>query len=361
MKNEEKLNSTLHLVIEILIRLGFLLLLVAWCFRLLYPFVGIIIWGIILALAASPLFKSLNKKLGGRSKLTAVLFIIIGLILLLIPTGLFIDSLFQGVKEIKLALSGEQFKIPLPPEKVASWPLIGNKVYNFWILASENIEAVVMQYKDQIKDLAKILFSGVVSIGNSTIQFIGATIIAGILLATKGTDLFAKKFFTKLVGNKSEEYLDVFEKTVQNVVKGIIGVALIQSVLTGIGFLFAGVPYAGLWALLVLILAILQLPPALVVLPIIIYIFSTLSVIPATLWTIYLIIAGLSDNFLKPILLGKGAPVPMIVIFVGVIGGFLLSGFIGLFTGAIVISLGYKLFIAWINDPGDHVGIKTER
>ncbi|MGB5243758.1 MAG: AI-2E family transporter, partial [Lutimonas sp.] len=86
--------------------------------------------------------------------------------------------------------------------------------------------------------------------------------------------------------------------------------------------------------------------------PVIIYLFTVKETMPAVLWTVLLLIAGLSDNFLKPILLGKGAPVPMLVIFIGVVGGFLLSGFIGLFTGAIVLSIGYKLFLAWLNSEG---------
>jgi len=138
-------------------------------------------------------------------------------------------------------------------------------------------------------------------------------------------------------------------KTVGNVVKGIIGVALILALLNGTLFMLAGIPYAGIWTLLVFVLGILQLPLFFITLPIIVYMFSEKELMPAIVWTVLLLVAGLSDNVLKPILLGKGAPVPMLVIFIGVIGGFMFSGFIGLFTGAIVMSLGYKLFVGWIN------------
>ena len=179
-----------------------------------------------------------------------------------------------------------------------------------------------------------------------------------MLLATKGTNKFAEQFFSKLVGRRAEEFVDLTMKTVGNVVKGVIGVAFIQSILVGLGFLLAGVPYAGIWALLVLVLAILQLPPTLVSVPIIVYLFSVMAPLPAGLWAIYLVAASVSDNLLKPILLGKGAPVPMLVIFLGVIGGFMLSGFLGLFTGAIVMSLGYKLFVAWLGDDNTQVAEK---
>ena len=125
--------------------------------------------------------------------------------------------------------------------------------------------------------------------------------------------------------------------------------AFIQAILIGIGFFLADIPYAGVWTLLVFLLAVLQIPPTLVVIPVAVYLFSEKTTGPAILWTVYLVLGGISDNILKPILLGKGAPVPLLVIFLGVIGGFMLSGFIGLFTGAIVMSIGYKLFATWIN------------
>jgi predicted PurR-regulated permease PerM len=152
-----------------------------------------------------------------------------------------------------------------------------------------------------------------------------------------------------VAGNRGDEFAGVVNMTIGNVVKGILGVALIQAIITGLGFLFAGIPLAGLWTLLVFIFAVLQLPPAIIVVPIMAYMFSEKELTPAIIWTIYLMIAGLSDNILKPILLGKGAPVPMLVIFIGVIGGFIFSGFIGLFTGAVVMSIGYKLFISWLD------------
>jgi len=158
-----------------------------------------------------------------------------------------------------------------------------------------------------------------------------------------------RKFFRKLAGDRGDEFADMTLKTIGSVVKGIIGVALILALLHGIILMLAGVPYAGIWTLLIFVLCVLQIPVVIVTLPIIIYIFSVQEVGSAILWTALLLVAGLSDNVLKPILLGKGAPVPMLVIFIGVIGGFILSGFIGLFTGAIVMSIGYKLFTGWLN------------
>jgi predicted PurR-regulated permease PerM len=323
--------------------------LIFLCIRLLYPFAEVILWGIILALAASPVYNLVNRQLGNKPKIAATIVVLSGLVILLIPTMLFINSMVHGVRELKTGIEGGTLSIPMPAEKVAEWPVIGKEIHGAWKQASENLEEFVITYNEQITRFGSRIFEGLMNAGGSIVQFIMAIIIAGVLLATKGTDTFARKFFKKVVGAKGDEFIDMAIRTVRNVLKGIIGVALMQSFITGIGFVLAGVPYAGIWTLLVLILGILQLPPAVIVIPVIIWLFSSISILPATLWTIYLLIAGLSDNVLKPIMLGKGAAVPMVVIFLGVIGGFMVSGFIGLFTGAIVISIGYKLFLSWID------------
>ena len=351
MDTNQKQKSPVEIAIDIFIRLGFLALLIAWCFQIIFPFSGVILWAIILALAIAPAYNSLNRKLGDKPKLSASIIIICGLLFITIPSWLFLDSIIEGAKEFNLRLNDGTLSIPPPDKKVEGWPIIGENLYNSWQQASANFEGFILKYQDQVKQIASKLFESFLGIGGSILQFVLATIIAGILLATKGTDQVSRKFFNKLVGKQGDEFTDVTAKTVGNVTKGVLGVAIIQAVLVGIGFLLAGVPYAGIWALIVMILAILQLPPLLVILPVILYLFSENSTLFASLWTVYLLLAGASDNFLKPILLGKGAPVPMLVIFLGVIGGFMLSGFIGLFTGAIVLSLGYKLFLAWLNQP----------
>jgi predicted PurR-regulated permease PerM len=331
------------------IRLLFLALIVAWCLMLLLPFASILLWGIILALAFSPLHNSLSKKLGGRGKISASIIVLISLAVIIIPGWLFLDSIIGGVKELKASFDAGTLTIPAPTEKVREWPVIGEKFYELWNSAYTDIKVLILSYQDQIKEYGGKFVSSILSIVSGSVQMIVSIIIAGVLLVVKGANESVRKFFKKLVGDKGDEYADVAYKTIGNVVKGVLGVAFIQAFLTGIGFLLAGVPFAGLWTLLVFILAILQIPAALIVIPVIIWIFSALETGPAVIWTIYLLAAGLSDNVLKPILLGKGAPVPMLVIFLGVIGGFIFSGFIGLFTGAIVLSIGYKLFVAWLD------------
>ena len=348
MVTNEKKNSAVEIAIEVFIRLGFLALLIAWCFQIVAPFAGVILWGVILALAIAPLYNSLNGRLGDKPKLTAAIIILGGLLIIILPSWLFVDSTIDGFRAFSDKLDAGTLMVPPPPESVADWPLIGSKTYDLWKLASGNLEGFLNKYSDQITQVSKTVVDGVLGVGASIAQIAFAIIVAGILLATKGTEDVSKQVFNKIVGGRGDRISDLVSRTVGNVTKGVLGVAVIQALLVGAGFVLAGVPYAGVWTLAVLVLAILQLPPTLVIIPVIVYLFSAVSTLPAVLWTIYLALAGLSDNVLKPILLGKGAPVPMLVIFLGVIGGFMLSGFIGLFTGAIVLSIGYKLFIAWL-------------
>lgn len=316
---------------------------------IIMPFVSIALWSIILALALFPLHTALAKKMGGRQKLASSIIVLVMLVVLILPTTLLIGSLIDEVKDLKTLYQENALTIPAPKDNVKDWPLIGEKLYDTWQSASSNLAGTITKYQDQLASVGKTLVKGVLGISGAVMQFMVAFIIAGILLVVPGVGESLRSFFRKIAGNRGDEFADVTFKTVNSVVKGVLGVALILAILHGIIFSIAGVPFAGIFTLLIFVLCILQLPSILVTLPVIIYLFSVNDLTMGILWAVILVVVGLSDNVLKPILLGKGAPVPMLVIFFGVIGGFVLSGFIGLFTGAIVLSIGYKLFVSWIN------------
>jgi predicted PurR-regulated permease PerM len=241
--------------------------------------------------------------------------------------------------------------IPPPPESVAGWPLIGKPLSNFWHLASENLEEALGQLKPQIKALGAWLLSAAAGAGFGLLQFVLAIVIAGVLLprGEKGHQA-ARAVATRFVGARGEEFLDLAESTVRSVARGILGVAVIQSVLAGVGFLVAGIPGAGLLALVCLLLSVIQVGPGLVLIPCVIYVFMTDSMLTAILFLVWNVFVGLLDNVLKPLLLGRGVKVPMLVIFIGAIGGFLSMGIIGLFVGSIVLVLGYTLLQAWLSE-----------
>jgi predicted PurR-regulated permease PerM len=182
-------------------------------------------------------------------------------------------------------------------------------------------------------------------------MFALSIVIAGVLLSygDRASDA-ARRIARRLAHERGDELVDLTRDTVESVTLGILGVALIQGLLAGIGLLVAGVPAAGLWALLVLLLAVVQIPTVLILGPIIVYVFATSSTVIAVPFAIWSLAVGFIDNFLKPMLLGRGVDVPMLVIFMGAIGGFVLQGILGLFAGAVVLAVGFTLFKAWLED-----------
>jgi predicted PurR-regulated permease PerM len=193
--------------------------------------------------------------------------------------------------------------------------------------------------------------SAAAGVGAGILKFVVSIIIAGVLLANDaGGGQAARAIATRLTAERGNESVELAAATVRSVTLGILGVALIQTLLASLGFLLVGVPGAGLWALFVLILAVVQLPTILVLGPIIVYVFSTSSTATAVVFAIWSLLVGMSDAFLKPLLMGRGVDVPMLVIFIGAIGGFVTSGIIGLFVGAVILALGYKLFLAWLKE-----------
>jgi predicted PurR-regulated permease PerM len=287
--------------------------------------------------------------MGGRPKLASFIIIFSILLVVMVPVGLLVYSLIGEVKELKLGYDNGTLKIPPPGEKVKEWPIVGDKIYDTWKSASVNLDKFILKNKDQLMDAGSRLARGILSAASGVIQIIVALFIAGVLLVVGGAGEAIRKFFRKAAGSRGDEFADLTSTTIRNVIKGIIGESLVMALLHGIVFFLAGIPYAGIWTFLIFVLAALQMPVFFVTAPVILYIFGIYETLPAILWTISIVLVGLSDNILTPLFLGKGASVPIPVIFVGVIGGFILSGFIGLFTGAIVLSLGYKLLVTWIN------------
>jgi predicted PurR-regulated permease PerM len=337
--------------IDMSVRILLIVVLFAWCGMIIFPFIMPLLWGAILAITLHPLFKRLHKLLKGRRSLASIITTCIMLLILIIPSIWLITSVVESAGQFISSLRENTLVIPPPRESVADWPVIGKPIYNGWLAVTDNVGAAIGQYSDQLIKVGEKFLGAFRSVASSFIMLIISIIISGILLA--GSEKSGKSisnFALRIGGRKGEEFIELIVITVRNVAKGILGVAFIQFILLGTVFIFAKIPFAGLWALFVLLFSIVQLPAALVTIPVIIYLYSAREPLPATLWSILIILAALSDNVLKPWLMGKGAPVPMLIIFFGAIGGMIMSGFIGLFTGAIILSLGYKLVTIWLAD-----------
>lgn len=340
--------------VETIIRVGIIAVLVVYCFQIVRPFLIPMVWGIVIAVAAYPSFLRLQDLLGGRSTLAATLFTMLTLVVLITPTVMLSDTMFSGAQNVATALTGGTLDIPPPTEGVAGWPLIGKPLAEFWNLASTNLEEALREIGPQLKGAGKWLLALVAGAGVGLLQFVVAIIIAGVLLAHgEGGKRAAQAIAARLADERGAAFLELTRATIRSVARGILGVALIQSLLAGLGFLAMGVPAAGLWALLCLVVAVVQIGIFPIVIPVLIYVFYTADTLPAVLFLVWSILVGALDNVLKPILLGRGVDVPTAVIFVGAIGGFLVSGIIGLFVGSVILVLGYQIFLVWLYDTTD--------
>ena len=203
-----------------------------------------------------------------------------------------------------------------------------------------------------------VRFAGSMAVG--VLQFVVSIIIAGVfLVGAEGGRRVSLQFASSLVGDRGEALTYLAVATIRSVATGVLGVAIIQALLSAIWLVVMDVPAAGIWTFAVLMLSIMQLPPVIILGPIGIWVFSVAEPVPATIFLVYALIVGASDGFLKPLFLGRGMDIPMLVILLGAIGGMILSGIIGLFIGAIVLAMGYEVLMSWmetdeLNNPRQH-------
>lgn len=349
MNSPEKSQYATTTAIEIAIRLTLIFLILAWCLKILTPFISLVAWGGIIAVALYKPFLSLTDKLGGRRKLAVTLIAVIGIAVILVPVISLSSSLVDGATKFGTDVSEGTIHVPAPPAYVEEWPIIGKKTFAVWTQASTNLRALLEQYPSQLTAVGKKMISAAAGIGGAILQFIVSFIIAAVfLLSAESARGALSKLARRLSGDQGDELLDMSVATIRSVAVGVIGIAFIQALLGGLGMMFVGVPAAGLFAIVILVLAIAQLPPILVLGPVAFYVFSAESTTVSVIFLVWSILVSFSDAILKPLFLGRGVDVPMLVILLGAIGGMITSGIVGLFVGAIVLALGYKLFQAWI-------------
>ncbi len=349
-----------HTAVEITIRLGALLLLAALCLSILAPFAGIVLWAAIIAIAADEPFHRLLAWVGGRRKLAATLFLVVGFAVLIVPSVMLSETLAGGAQRFAAKLESGEILVPPPPQKVAALPLVGDRVFELWQQASENLDEVLERLEPQLQALSRWLLRAAGSVGIALLQLALSIIIAAVMLVrSEGRRAAITRFATRLAGGRGPEFSELANATVRSVVQGILGVAVIQATLAGLAFMLVGLPGAGLWALIVLMFAVIQLPVAIAVIPPVILVYTTSSTTVAVVFGLWCLFVSVIDNVLKPILFGRGVRVPTIVIFLGAIGGMLSMGIIGLFLGAVILALGHELFIAWLRGADEDTALET--
>lgn len=351
----DELALMIRNVLEVSIRVGAIALLVVACLAIVAPFVSIVLWGLIIAIAADTPFEAIVRAFGGRRGLAAVCTVTLTLVILLVPVVRLSESLVSGARAFAHDVSEGSVEVPPPDPSVADWPVIGPRLFASWTAASENLGDALSTARPQLEAVSRWLLGAASTAGAGVLQLVGSLLIAGVMLSRgEGRRRAIERFAIRMAGpERGSKLANLANATVRSVVQGILGVALLQAVLAGAGFIVAGVPGAGLWALLVLVAAVVQLPVAIVMLPPLFLAFSSLGGWTAGALLVWSLMVSLLDNVLKPILFGRGVEVPALVIFMGAIGGMLTMGIIGLFLGSVVLALGFALFVAWLEDSAE--------
>lgn len=342
--------------IEVTARVGLTFLLAYWCFTIAQPFLVALVWGLILAVAAHPAHRRLERLLGGRPTLAAALLAVGALLVLIGPLTMIARALVDNVSVIALELADGAMTLPALPSWLGDLPIIGHPIAQFWNLAETNLAKALSEIGPQLQAVGIWLLGLVAGAGFGVLNFLVALVIAGILLAHEaGGRKTAETVAFRLAGDRGPHLVSLTDRTIRNVARGVIGTALIQSLLVGIGLVVAEVPAAAFLTLIAFLLCVVQIGPALVLLGATIYVFTYGGPLAGFVFVAWSVLVGTCDNFIRPMLMSRGGDVPLAVILIGTIGGLLAHGLIGLFVGPVVFALGYQLFRAWaVGDPLDH-------
>lgn len=333
-----------RLATDIALQLGFLGLFLYLALDLIRPFAGLALWTVVVAAALHPAFCRTRERLGGRARMAAALVTLAALVVMLGPIAALGASLVHSIEWLIAHSRGGTLQLPEAPPALIDLPGIGPSIADNWTLATSNLEAFLERY-------ARTLISAGEAAARPALRFVRD---AAILLAAVALSGFlhrpaprlgdaARRGARRLVGARGAGFVDVAAATIRNVARGVIGVAVIQSLAIGAGLFAAGVPAAGLLTLAALVLAIVQLSTLPVIAPVLVWAWLERETGTAALMTAWLLPASLLDVPLKPLMLGASRTAPTLVILAGVIGGTLAYGLIGLFVGPILLAIAYEV------------------
>jgi predicted PurR-regulated permease PerM len=317
------------------------------CFWIAGPLLGVIVWGALIAIGLAPLHRKLAHAVGNRPKLAATLMVLALLALVVVPLSVLPGSFQQAIDGLSNRTNNwTQLSLPPPPSWVSGLPLVGPKLNERWVAMASNSQELLVSVKPYIGPAFQWVAAQGASLGLAILEILFHH-PAGIFLTTEGVDISPPQHRGSARRGLRENLLDVAVRTVRSAAQ-VIGTALIQGVLSGIGFAIAGVPFAALLGVLSFGTAMLQIGTWLVWIPTAVW----LSYQGETGWAIFTTVLGIVinvlDNVIKPLLIGRGAGVPLWIIFIGVIGGILTIGLIGIFIGPLIMSVGYSIVTGWL-------------
>jgi predicted PurR-regulated permease PerM len=353
---EDRLSRRL---LDVFIRVGLVVALVLLCYLIFSPFLTMMLWALILAITLYPLHQMLARRMGGKQGLAATLVVLIAVGVIVTPTIMLASQFGDSVQNLVKSVRDNTLQIPAPSEKIAAWPIVGKKVHATWSQAHDDLPALVRSMQPKIGELATKALGIVAGLGGGLLLFLASFVIAGIMMAYAEPGARAMtEIFERIFGiARGQEFAKLSTDTVRAVASGVIGIACIQALIIGVSLMIAGVPFAGILAVVVLMFGIAQLPALIVTLPVIAWIWASgdYDTVPAIVYTVVLFVGGLADNVLKPLMLGRGVDAPMPVILIGALGGMATGGILGMFIGATVLALGYQIFMRWVADNPERV------
>jgi predicted PurR-regulated permease PerM len=334
--------------IDIAVRIGLLGLLAYLSLKVVGPFLTVALWSAILTVALYPLFEWLARHLGNR-RLAATLITLLCLMIVVGPVTWLGFGMIGGVKFVVTRLDSNVFSIPLPAESVKACDR--RAMYQLWTLAVTDTKAILLEVVPRLKPLGSKLLEIAGGVVFGLLEFVAAIFIAGFLYSP-GPRLVDSlgALLRRMLSDRSEQMLQLAGSTIRNVSRGVVGIALMQSFLGGLGFVVAGIPAAGFLSFLALVLGIVQIGPAILFIPIVVWSWMAMETTSALIFTAYMIPVGLVDNVLRPLVMARGLNTPMPVILIGVIGGTIAYGISGLFLGPIVLSVAWALIVAWTQE-----------
>ena len=351
--DEVERRSPRHLW-DTLIRVALIVGLGAVCFQALSPFLRLIVWSIVLAITIYPLHQKLARRIGGKQGLTSTIMVLVGITLIVVPTWLLMNSFADSIQSFIAAVQQNTLQIPEAREGIKTLPIVGNKIYGAWSKAHDDLPGLVQSMQPKIGELARDALGMVANMAKTMLLFLASFIVASIVMAYgESGSRTGRAFMIRIAGpTRGETLTKLSVSTIRAVALGVIGVATIQAILIGLALMLAGIRVAGVLAIIALVLGIAQVPALIITLPVIIYIWASgdYSTGSAITHTIILLVTGLSDNVLKPLMLGRGVDVPMPVVLLGALGGMASGGILGMFVGATGLALGYEIFRHWIAD-----------
>jgi predicted PurR-regulated permease PerM len=334
---------------DTVLRIGLVALLVYACARIVLPFAFVLMWSAILAVILYPLHLRLARQLGDRG--AALLIGLIGVAVILGPMVIVVTSLATSLYSLISSVQSQDVALPPPPLWLDGAPLVGKKLTEIWTLVATNLPAALAKYGHVMSGPLAWVASFAGGLAIAELSFVLSFAIAAVLVVYgRGATEFAQRFLERVTSSQARavHLVTLMAATIRGVALGVIGVALIQSVLLGVGFFAIGIQAAGPLTLIALLLGVMQVPLILLTLPVVGYVFATEPTQAAIIFLIWNVIVGLSDNILRPLMLGRGVEVPMPVILIGVIGGMIVDGLVGLFVGPVLLAVSYVLLLEWL-------------